>query len=74
MEETDDELKARFAKNTGFAGWFARLIVAGLVLDIVFLLIFSENKSWKEVASGIFATFVIGLGVWLESIFDEKAP
>jgi hypothetical protein len=73
MDETDDELKARFARNTGLAGWLARLIVAGLDLDIVFLLIFSEKKSWKEVACGIFATVVIGLGVWLESIFDEKA-
>lgn len=72
MDESET-LKSTFARNSRWSGWSGQAIVAGLVLDIVVLLLFAADKSWKETAAGIFATFVIGAGVWLEIHFGHKA-
>jgi hypothetical protein len=69
----EGELKRSFARNRRLADRFGKLIVVGLSLDIVFLLIFAENKSWKEILAGIFATAVIAVGVWFEIHFGGKA-
>jgi hypothetical protein len=69
----EGELKRSFARNRRLADRFGKLIVVGLSLDIVFLLIFAENKSWKEILAGIFATAVIAVGLWVEIHFGGKA-
>ena len=67
------DLKDIFENNRRWAEWSAKVVVAGLALDIVVLLLFSANKSWLETTSGIFATFVIAAGVWAEIHFDGKS-
>jgi len=62
----EEELRRSFARNRRIASRFGKLIVVGLSLDIVFLLVFAENKSWKKTLAGIFATAVIAAGVWFE--------
>jgi hypothetical protein len=73
LNDEIEKLKSAFEKNGRRAGWSGQAIVVGLALDIVVLLIFAADKSWKETAAGIFATFIIGAGVWLEIHFDHKA-
>lgn len=72
MTEKED-LKSIFENNRRWAEWSAKAIVIGLALDIVVLLLFSANKSFWEIVSGIFATLVIAAGVLAEIHFDGKA-
>src|SRR5260221_9119417 len=68
----EGELKRSFARNRRLADRFGKLIGVGLSMEIVFLLIFAENKSWKEILAGIFATAVIAVGVCFEIHFGGQ--
>src|SRR5829696_2341857 len=68
-----ETLKESFETNGKYVEWSGQAVVAGLALDIVVLLIFASGKPLLETTASVFATIVIGAGVWLEVHFGRKA-
>jgi len=64
-------LQSKYEFNSTWADRIARLIIVGLVVDIVAAFIL--GKSWLEIALNIIANLLIIAGVWGELRFSRRA-
>ncbi len=65
------DLQSRYEFNSTWADRIARLIIVGLIVDIVAAFIL--GKSWLEIALNIIANLLIIAGVWGELRFSRRA-
>lgn len=72
MNRPDSQLREDIERNGTRSFWSALLLLAGLVLELVILLVWSHGDSLAERWSPAAATALIALGVWGEIHFGNK--
>lgn len=66
------ELKNLISTNENKSDFFGYLVFTGLVLDVLLVLIFPENKHWLEITAQIVADSLIAAGVFGEIYFATR--
>lgn len=73
LTSEEGRLKNRAAINSRRARWYARVIVGGLLFEVIVLLAYSAEKSWQETALLIASALIIAAGVWGEDHHTHDA-
>jgi hypothetical protein len=73
MEAEVSALKIAFSTNNEWFEWSTIVVLAGLVFELVVLLVFHKTASWRETSVLIAGTLIIAIGVAGEWHFGSKA-
>ena len=69
----EGKLRNTAAINSRRARRYARVIVGGLLFEVIILLVYSAQKSWHETAFLIISALIIAAGVWGEDRHAHEA-